>query len=110
MGGMVEFVIFAGRRTFKNMKSNAKEESFYHEANEMSRGWGNYMRKIDELKDKIASNNPLSLKEFCWTLYGEGHCSSTWESFAKYAEENKHVKYEFNTWTAIFKKWQSEKI
>lgn len=65
-------------------KTNVRQPAFYREANQMQAGWGTYLKKIDQLKDKVAKNQKMNIKEFCWTLYGEGHTSHCWERFQRY--------------------------
>jgi len=47
----------------------------------MQEGWGNYLRKIDVLKDKVAQKKKLNLNDACSVLYLEGHCSYHWQHF-----------------------------
>jgi hypothetical protein len=54
-------------------KSNVKNKEFYQEAENMQTGWGRRLKSIDELKDKIKNKKDITLSDFVYTLYGEGH-------------------------------------
>ena len=84
------------------MKTNIKSKKFYAEAEDMQEGWGDYLRFIDELKDKRQNNGIFSLNQFCWTLYGDGHCSQTWLDFHAYALKSKILRRSYKNWTILF--------
>ncbi len=86
-------------------KSHIKPKSFYKEAEDMQKGWGGYLKKIDKLKDKKQNNSLFTLSEFCWTLYGYGHCSSSWHKFEQFAKKSGKSKLRYNDWNNLFKKW-----
>ena len=78
---------------------------FYKEANNMSPGWGNYLRKIDILREKFDSNSKLNIKEACWILYAEKYVlSSIYLKFQDFIKneglENK--KFVWPIWYGMF--------
>lgn len=85
------------------MKTNIKSKKFYADGEKMQEGWGKYLRYIDELKDKKQNNSVMSIADFCWTLYGDGHCSQTWESFKKDCEKSKILRRSYSNWEIIFR-------
>lgn len=88
-------------------KSNIQPKSFYKEAEGMTKGWGSYLRSIDELKDKVDKDIPLTLNEYCWTLYGEGYCSAQWEAFYSYSVKLKLKRKKMlrPCWEGLFREW-----
>ena len=91
-----------------NKKSYIKDDAFYVEADDMQEGWGNTLRHIDELKDKIQYNKEITLNDFCYSLYGDGYCSHCWQAFILYCERD--VKYAdkqlvYDCWKGLFDKW-----
>ena len=88
-------------------KSNVKSKKWYAEANMMSAGWGNYLKSIDELKDAVAKKVDITLNDACWVLYGEGHCSWTWEKFKKYciSKRWKNKRMPWEAWNGLFSDW-----
>lgn len=89
------------------MKSNIQSEEFYQEAEDMQTGWGEYLRSIDELKDKVANKDDISLPDACWILYGDGHCSWTLGKFKEYCTSKKwEIKtMPWDAWNGIFKEF-----
>ena len=86
--------------------SNIKSKRFYAEADEMSAGWGHYLKTIDKLKDAVQLGKDITLNEACWILYGEGHCSDTWEKFRAYCIKRwKQKRMPWEAWNGIFNKW-----
>ena len=90
------------------MKTNIKSKAFYAEAEDMSRGWGKYLRHIDLVKDAIAAGKKICLNDACGALYGEGVCYTSWEAFRKYCVKNglgkKRLVWE--VWRGMFDGWQ----
>jgi hypothetical protein len=89
-------------------KSYIKDKSYYDEADSMQTGWGDTLRHIDELKDKIQYQIDITLDEFCYSLYGDGYCSHCWQAFKLYCKRT--LKYDENrliqdAWRGIFDKW-----
>lgn len=86
-----------------------ESESFYKEANDMQSGWGNYLYKIDRLRDKVDNDIPINAREACWVLYGEsigngGHR----DSFLKWAEGEMPGKtFTWEIWKSLFYGWFS---
>lgn len=92
------------------LNTNIKPKKYYDEANNMSPGWGNTLRWIDGLKDKLKNKQDFTLEEFCYTLYGDGWCSHTWEAFKLYCERDlkySHKKMVYECWSGLFKCWVS---
>lgn len=89
------------------MKTNIKSKSFYKEAENMQVGWGKYLKCIDELENKVDNHIEINLKEACWILYGEGHCSAIWEKFNDYCESRKlgRKKMIWECWNELFQQW-----
>lgn len=89
------------------MKSNIKSKEFYDEAESIEKGWGSYLRRIDELKDKVHNKLDISLKDSCWILYAEGYCSSIWESFFSFCENQRWSNRElpWEAWKGLFDEW-----
>lgn len=89
------------------MKSNIKSKKFYKEAEDMEIGWGRYLRSIDELKDKVDKGENITLKEACWVLYGDGHCSKVWGDFSIYCKFKKmdRKKLVWQCWNGVFQDW-----
>ena len=88
--------------------SRIKDDSYYAEAESMQDGWGDTLRWVDVLKDKIQYNKNITLKEFCYSLYGDGHCSHCWDAFKMYCEQD--LKYSrkrllYDAWKGMFDKW-----
>lgn len=92
-------------------KSNIESKAFYAEADDMQEGWGKYLRSIDVLKDKVQFNKEITLKEYCWTLYGDYYTSHCWGAFQKYGEKILKLtkkKMIYDAWSGIFSKWHKE--
>jgi hypothetical protein len=87
------------------LKSNIKSKKFYADAEDMQEGWGEYLRYIDTLKDKKQDNARFCLNDFCWTLYGDGHCSNVWEGFKQYANRAGYNCRTYESWTELFNGW-----
>lgn len=88
--------------------SYIKDESYYDEAESMQDGWGDTLHWIDVLKDKIQYKKEITLKEFCYSLYGDGWCSHAWDAFKMYCEQE--LKYSrkrlvYDAWKGVFDKW-----
>jgi len=94
----------------ENMKSNIKSKEFYAEADQMSDGWGGYLKSIDTLKDDVHNKKDIVIDDACWILYAEGHCSSVWYKFKDYCIKNKWEKREmpWEAWKGLFHGWQRE--
>lgn len=91
-----------------NKKSNVKNKEFYQEAEEIQDGWGRRLKSIDELKDKIKNKKDITLSDFVYTLYGEGHSSYCWEAFELHCKQE--LKYArkrmvYQCWWGLFDKW-----
>ena len=86
-------------------KTNIKSKAFYAYGERMQEGWGGYLRYIDTLKDKKQSNDRFYINDFCWTLYGDGNCSTVWEGFKKYAESNGYDRRTYKSWRNIYDSW-----
>ena len=86
-------------------KSAIKSKKFYQEAENMQKGWGNYLKSIDKLKDAVNNKKNIGLNDACWVLYGEGYCSSVWEEFEKFCIKNgwRRKKMPWEAWDGIFK-------
>lgn len=54
-----------------HMTSNIEDDSFYDEANDMQDNWGDSLRKIDILKDKVDNNEPISFNDSLYILWAE---------------------------------------
>lgn len=87
---------------------HTKDDAFYAEADEMADGWGDTLRYIDTLKDKIENNKDITLSEYCSSLYGDGYCSHCYLAFEL------HVKRDLGygdkqmihgCWEGLFKPW-----
>lgn len=91
--------------------SNVKSKKFYAEADEMQQGWGKYLKSIDILKDSVDDKKDITLNDACWILYGEGHCSGTWESFKVECIRKgwKNKKMPWDAWKGIFDVWNKER-
>lgn len=89
------------------MKSNIKSKKYYAEGENLSEGWGHYMKSIDILKDKVQNQEDITLKDVCWILYGEGWCSSYWKGFETYciSKKYKNRKMMWECWKGLFDKW-----
>lgn len=89
------------------MKTNIKSKKFYVEAEGMDKGWGKYLKSIDELKDRVEQQKDITLGDACWVLYGEGCCSSVWEDFADYCRSKRWGKktMPWEAWQGLFQKW-----
>ena len=84
-----------------------KSKQFYQEAEDMQTGWGKYLRSIDHLKDKCAKDGVFTRSEYCWTLYGDGHCSSTWQEFQEHAKSRNLEKLTYSKWKQAFSEWRN---
>jgi len=84
--------------------NNIKSKTFYKEAEDMSKGWGKYLRSIDKLKNKVDKKRSISLNEACWILYGEGYCSFYWRKFEEYCIKNKwgNKLMPWEAWQGLF--------
>lgn len=87
------------------MKSNIKSKKWYAHGEKMQKGWGEYLRYIDTLKDKKQNNDRFCLNDFCWTLYGDGNCSSIWEGFKQYASGAGYNRLTYKSWRRIYETW-----
>jgi hypothetical protein len=90
------------------MKTNIQSEKFYKEANDMSLGWGDYLREVDKIEDKIQNEEPISLTEARAALWGKipinsGMC----KKFEKYAKNNKLDNLTWKKWKTCFFKWRN---
>jgi hypothetical protein len=88
--------------------SYIKDVSFYADAEDMQEGWGETLRNIDVLKDKIQYNQDVTLDEFCYSLYGDGYCSHCTKAFKLYIK--REMNYDdrqlvYTGWNGIFKNW-----
>ena len=94
------------------MKTNVKSKRFYAEAEDMETGWGKYLKSIDKLKDAVQQQKDITLNDACWVLYGEGHCSSTWEAFRGHCIKKQwsQRKMPCEAWQGIFNSWNISKL
>jgi hypothetical protein len=88
------------------MKSHIKSKKFYQEAENIQKGWGRILKKMDILKDKVAANSPISIKDYCFTLYGDCYTSHCWERFEYYYVKNfGDNPLSHKSFQKIFKEW-----
>jgi hypothetical protein len=73
----------------------------------MEKGWGEYLKSIDILRDKVLAHQKIRLKDACWILYAEGLCSSTWEAFKKAMTAESRKKYMWEDWKRKFNAWNA---
>jgi hypothetical protein len=95
------------------MKTNIKSKKFYAEAENMETGWGDHLKSIDKLKDKVEQGKDISLNEACWVLWAEvGCCSAVWQVFKEYCVKmrlrRKRVRWEI--WYGIFCEWKNNPL
>ena len=89
-------------------KSFIKSKKYYKEAENMQEGWGETLRQIDILKNKIQFKKEITLDDYCYSLYGDCYCSHCWEAFKLYCE--KTLKYSrkkliHDCWKGLFDFW-----
>jgi hypothetical protein len=88
-----------------------KTEDYYEEAESMHKGWSEYLKIIDGLKDNVNNKEEITLKEACYILHGDMYPSFIWEKFKEYCEgiglEHKRMIWE--CWKGLFELWQKEK-
>jgi len=78
-------------------------DEFYEEAENLSTGWGKYLRHIDELREKFDNHEPMDIKEAAWVLYAEYNVpSSSWRKFIYFTENLSKQKIKFEHWKEIF--------
>lgn len=84
-----------------------KTNKFYKEANDMQPGWGNTLKNIDRLKDKVDSNKCITINEACFVIYGESIASSSvYLRFKDYAIKMYGKKtFPWLAWKALFYNW-----
>ena len=84
--------------------SNIKSKGFYTEAENMSPGWGEYMKAIDVLKNAANKHKDITLNDACWILYSKGHCSSVWVDFQEYCNKKRWGKrtMPWEAWQGLF--------
>ena len=86
-------------------------KSFYKEANDMSPGWGNYLKKIDVLREKFKNNKRITLKESCWILNMEKFIdSSRYLKFQNWCKKENlfRKRFTFPVWFGLFQGSESK--
>ena len=48
-----------------------KSKKFYAEANDMQEGWGDTLRSIDKLRERVKKNLPIPFKDAIWIEWAE---------------------------------------
>jgi hypothetical protein len=90
-------------------KTNVKPPKFYKEAEGLQPGWGAYLKNIDQLKDAVANQLPITIKEYCFTLYGDcytDHCSKHFKAY--YQKHFGTKKLSHQNFSFIFKGWVAD--
>lgn len=88
------------------MKTNIQSDEFYKEANDMSPGWGDYLKKVDEIEDKIQNEEPISLTEAWGAFWGKLRINSDMlKKFKTYAENNELDNLTWEEWKKNFFNW-----
>lgn len=86
--------------------SNIQPENFYQEAENMQSGWGEYLRSIDELKDKVDCNEDITIHEACFVLWSERLVSSSiYLAFKKDMDSFAERKMPWPAWHGMFDDW-----
>ena len=87
--------------------SNIKSKEFYDEAENMQIGWGEYLKSIDELKDKVKYKKNITLREYRWILYGEYYPISIRDQFYEYCKSLNYTrkKMVYECWNGLFENW-----
>lgn len=88
-----------------------QSKEFYQEANGMSPGWGNYLRKIDRLRERVDAGRDITVKEACWILYAESRAESTeWLAFQTWTIRKKLStrRFAWPIWLALFEGYRKE--
>ena len=89
----------------KHTMTNLQSEQFYKEANDMQPGWGDYLKRIDELKNKFDACSQLTIDEACWILWAEKYVpSQSYLAFKQWVKENDlHTHMlTFNIWHGMY--------
>lgn len=86
--------------------SNIQSESFYQEANDMQDGWGDFLRSIDELKDKVECNEDITINDACYILWADKYvCSSIYLKFKDSVTAYHGRKMPWPAWNGMFEDW-----
>ena len=88
--------------------THIQSKKFYKDANSMQKGWGDYLLWIDRLKDKKQYNGMFTTRQFCWTLYGDGHCSQVWLSFQQEFLKKGIKVLRYKKWEQLFNDWNKQ--
>jgi hypothetical protein len=90
------------------MKNHIEKETFYQEANDMSPGWGKYLKKIDILKNKVEKGDFLVVKEFCYILWAERFVNSdVYLKFKRHVNRKyPKLKMPLPAWYGLWESWE----
>lgn len=88
-------------------KSRMQSKKFYQEANDMTTGWGDNLRKIDILGDKFDRGEDITLKEACFILWAEKCiCSNVYLKFENAMKKYNKRKLPWPAWYGMFEDWK----
>ena len=90
----------------KKIKTNIQSKKFYREANDMQDGWGDNLRSIDELKDKVDTNQDITISEACYVLWAERSINS--DLYLKFKDSLiafHDRKMPYPAWNGMFEDW-----
>jgi hypothetical protein len=79
-----------------------KDEEFYQEANEMHEGWGDYLKKIDDLKTRVENKQTVTLNEACWLMYADLYLPAS--KYLKFKKKMQEKNVDNLTW----EQWQQK--
>lgn len=90
--------------------NHLKDESYYQEAELMEKGWGETLKYIDKIKNKVSFNEKMSYREFASVLFGNCHCSHCINHFEFYLKSKLKMEVNkermiYDAWDGIFQKW-----
>lgn len=85
-----------------------ENKNFYKKANEMQDGWGDYLKKIDLLYEKLNKNVAISDKEACWILYAEyiGNFIDRKKFMQWVRKELPNKMFTWQIWKSLFCGWR----
>lgn len=84
-----------------------ESEEYYAEADEMSPGWGKYLRSIDLLREKYDADAELSLNEACWILWAQEFVpSGRYLAWKASVDKYKNHELPWAAWLGMYREWE----
>jgi hypothetical protein len=83
---------------------------FYKEANQMEAGWGNFLRRVDRLRERVDQGLKIKLKDAFYILWCDANSADTLKKFTTYCTKKRmgSMQMPLPAWRGLFDDWCSK--